>query len=520
MSVTSGFFNSLNGDRKYTAEQFSALLDGLINNGVFANVGDVFAVNVSSGTRINVGSGRAWFKATWLYNDTILPIDMPASEMLLNRYDAIVIEINRDETVRQGTIKVVKGTPSSNPVKPTMTHSEFVDQYPLAYIYREADTTIISQSHIENRVGTSDCPYVTGILQVTNIDNVIAQWKAQFQEWMSQSNTEWDQFTNQSEGEWDDLMAQVNAEWQQWSGNQNLIFNAWFNDLQVILDGDVATNLASRILELESRFHDLALNRAVYEGLQDSTEDTIEDSSGNIIEGSTVFNGFTDVSGSFMPYYAELSRLIAENADQITQNTQNIALHTTQIAAINNKLNTDMYSALKGVGQRNKKYRVATYSYGTGGGTTGEMVLYIPNAGQYGRRANMTLVINRGALTELITGTYNGYLPSVYLYSDTQTIGSNSEFYVYMEFGNYNDACRVYSNFDVGVDFEMTDVTDTWSSEIYGKYLIAKTANRSVLGMGTFSNGRMISTVQTLTGITAPATSTGVDGDYYINTKP
>lgn len=47
MSVSSGFFNSLNGDRKYNAAQMSAIFDGLIIDGVFASIGTAFAVKAA-----------------------------------------------------------------------------------------------------------------------------------------------------------------------------------------------------------------------------------------------------------------------------------------------------------------------------------------------------------------------------------------------------------------------------------------------------------------------------------------
>ena len=34
MSLTSGFYNSLDGDRTYNAEQMSELFDGIINDGI------------------------------------------------------------------------------------------------------------------------------------------------------------------------------------------------------------------------------------------------------------------------------------------------------------------------------------------------------------------------------------------------------------------------------------------------------------------------------------------------------
>ena len=42
MAITSGFYNSVNGDRTYDADQFGSLFDGIIAPGVFPNVGDKF----------------------------------------------------------------------------------------------------------------------------------------------------------------------------------------------------------------------------------------------------------------------------------------------------------------------------------------------------------------------------------------------------------------------------------------------------------------------------------------------
>lgn len=290
MSVTSGFFNSLNGDRKYNAEQMSAIFNGIINDGVFANIGTAFAVNATTGLDLTVGIGRAWFNSAWLYNDTILPLEAEESELVLNRYDAVVIEINHTDAVRSGSIKIVKGTPASSPTYPTMVHQDRVDQYPLAYIYRAAGSTEITQANITNKVGTSDCPYITGILQTVNIDNIVAQWEGEWDVWSAQ----WSQW----EAAWDQWFAEqaenVDAETTAWLSQMQSEFDTWFNSLQTILDGDVAANLANSIVELQERFRTLAEEQAVYEEIQDSTDDNLLDSDGNPIEGRTVMGGSTE----------------------------------------------------------------------------------------------------------------------------------------------------------------------------------------------------------------------------------
>ena len=161
MAVSSGFFNSQNGDRKYNAEQMSSIFDGILIDGVYSTIGTCFKVTASTGNTVNVGIGRAWFNHAWIYNDAALPITLEDSDILLNRYDAIVIEINHSLNVRAGSIKVVKGTPSSSPQKPALTKNDQVNQYPLCYILRTAESTSISSGNIENTVGTDECPYAS-----------------------------------------------------------------------------------------------------------------------------------------------------------------------------------------------------------------------------------------------------------------------------------------------------------------------------------------------------------------------
>lgn len=138
MSVTYGFYNSLNGDRKYNAEQVSSLFDGLIIDGVFASIGTAFAVKATTGITVNVGIGKAWFNHTWTLNDSILPLEAPEAEVLLDRIDAVVLEVDATESVRANSIKFVKGTPSSAPSNPTLTNEGTVHQYPLCYISAES----------------------------------------------------------------------------------------------------------------------------------------------------------------------------------------------------------------------------------------------------------------------------------------------------------------------------------------------------------------------------------------------
>ena len=292
MSITSGFYNSLNGDRRYNADQMSAIFDGVINDGVFSGIGTAFAVTATTGTTVNVGIGRAWFNSTWLYNDAIYPVSLPEADLLLKRIDAIVIEINRDPSVRAGTIKAIAGVPSSSPTNPTLTNTEYIHQYPLAYISRAPGSTTVTQSHITNKVGTSECPYVTGILQVQSIDNVVAQWEAQWVEWFndrtSSGSAEWSQwFADETQSAED----KTNA----WMLEMKADFMMWFNSLQAALEPDVAASLADAITNLQSKFHTLIKDGCIYDFLLDFDGAMITDHLGTEIEARTLLLSETEI---------------------------------------------------------------------------------------------------------------------------------------------------------------------------------------------------------------------------------
>ena len=179
--VTSGFYDSLNHDRRYSSIQFGSIFDGVIQDGVFQHVGSRLMLSQNSGMMISVGTGRAWFNHTWTYNDSILPLTVPQSEVILDRVDAVVLEVDAREEGRINAIKIVKGTPTSKNAKPpAMLKEKNRWQYPLAYIKVAAGVTSIRTADITNKVGTSDCPFVTAPLDKMSIDDLVKQWADQW----------------------------------------------------------------------------------------------------------------------------------------------------------------------------------------------------------------------------------------------------------------------------------------------------------------------------------------------------
>lgn len=179
MSFEYGFYNAINHDRRYTAEQVSRIFDGIITDGVYATIGNAYAVTVNSGMQLNIGTGRAWFNHTWSYNDATALVTVPPAHAVFGRIDAVVLEVNLQN--RENQLVVVQGTAASDPQRPTLAHGEEdIYQYPLAYVAVGAAVTEIASDKITPTVGTSQCPFVTGVLQGLDVDELIATWKHQF----------------------------------------------------------------------------------------------------------------------------------------------------------------------------------------------------------------------------------------------------------------------------------------------------------------------------------------------------
>lgn len=319
-SVSCGFFNSdgVAGTRKYYASEMSAIFDGIIQDGVFASIGTAFAVKAHSGNTVNVGVGKCWFNHTWTLNDAVLPVNCGdgdefldrAADPILNRIDAIVIEVNQTDAVQDNFIKFVKGTPATDAVRPTMTKEDRIHQYPLCYIYRKAGSTEIKQADITNMIGTEETPFITGILQTVSLDQLLGQWQDELDQFVAAEKADVDKFITDQEvnfntwyEEMKQLMSDVMNELDTWTNNQKTSFLAWFDSIKKQLSTDAAGNLQLQIDEDE-------VERILMIGLPDCTK-TISDD-GTVIasvdsSNRTLLKTFTN------NFLTSTSELIDEN---------------------------------------------------------------------------------------------------------------------------------------------------------------------------------------------------------------
>lgn len=160
--IRCGFFNSVNNDRKYNAEDMGRLFEGVISDGVFSTIEPKFKVEAVPETMdLLVNNGKAWFHERYfeIYN----PVTVSIRPTDINpRIDAICICINTNDSVRAGSIEVVEGRTS----KPSMPVEDGVYYIPIAWITIGPNDTVSTDLDIESNVGNATdpvesyrCPY-------------------------------------------------------------------------------------------------------------------------------------------------------------------------------------------------------------------------------------------------------------------------------------------------------------------------------------------------------------------------
>lgn len=245
MAFTYGFYNSFNHDRKYDAIQFGQIFDGIIKDGVYATYKKALLVKASNNpNEVIVQPGRAWFNHTWSYNDADLPIEAPQPEVLLDRLDTLVLDINSEDETRANSIIWVQGTPTSQvPQRANLIHTVTHNQYPLCDVFRKAGTTQIYAGDIRNRIGSSDCPFVTGVLEAINIDTWLNLWNTAFDEMIDRDESEFSnliesdtdtfsQFMTTSESRADGFITAASSEFNDFITTSEDSYTALFSRLE------------------------------------------------------------------------------------------------------------------------------------------------------------------------------------------------------------------------------------------------------------------------------------------------
>lgn len=212
MAITSGFFDSVNSDRLYDADQMSTYFEGLISDGVYENVGERFVVtSANDGMKVNVGSGRALLRSHWIKNSASETLTLDPSDVSQARIDVVCLRL--DTSARAITIAIKKGTATAgSPTYDPPTRTSGVWELYLASVLIGKGAT--QPTSITDLRPSSYCGWVTGIIEQVDTSDLFTQWQNAY--------------------------AQMFARFDAYMDAKEAAFNAWFENLTKTLTVDTS----------------------------------------------------------------------------------------------------------------------------------------------------------------------------------------------------------------------------------------------------------------------------------------
>lgn len=172
----SSFFNSVNRDRRYKAEDFARYFASFIGNGVFPIPSNGLQVISNNNMTVTLKPGKAWINGYFYWNDNDLVLNIEPADGILNRIDRVVIRL--DYLKREIKTYVKKGNFASSPAAPTLVRNADMYELGIADIKVNKGAISISNANItDTRLNKSLCGIVHGVIEQIDPTELFNQYQ-------------------------------------------------------------------------------------------------------------------------------------------------------------------------------------------------------------------------------------------------------------------------------------------------------------------------------------------------------
>lgn len=246
MTIRSGIFNSVNGDRRYKAEDFASYFATFIGNGVFPNPSTGFQVIANGNMTVTLKAGKGWINGYYIVNDDDYILAIDASDGVLNRIDRVVLQLNYFNRSIAPIIK--KGSYATSPIAPTLKRDADAWELVLADITVGKGALVINQSSITDlRLNNALCGIVHTAVNQVDTTTIFNQYQSWFNTYSNVKASEFNTWTDEQKTAfslWRDI---EETTFSNWSTDQKAGFETWFATITDILDTNAAGNLQLQI---------------------------------------------------------------------------------------------------------------------------------------------------------------------------------------------------------------------------------------------------------------------------------
>lgn len=196
--VTSGFYDSIDQDRLYTAAQMNMPYKRLISEGVFATPAGTastdFQVLAVSERNVKVCAGNAILGEKWVESNADQPITIGGNTTGNPRIDSIILRVDRNNTERKASIIYRTGEAAASPTAPALNTGSNIYELRLADILINSGTSTISQSAITDQRGSAECPWVTSLIYQVDTSTLFEQYQTAQEEQLETFEENWENF--------------------------------------------------------------------------------------------------------------------------------------------------------------------------------------------------------------------------------------------------------------------------------------------------------------------------------------
>lgn len=210
-NISSGFYDSVNGDRLYSAADMNKPYKRVIADGIFPTPQGTpstdFQVVAVSGMSVAVLAGNAMIGARWAENTDDVGITIAGNSSSSPRIDSIFLHIDTGMDTRAAGVVYRQGTAAGTPTAPAMVQTDNITELRLADILVAPSAAIITQANITDQRGGSDCPWVAGLIQQVDTSALFDQYRAAYAEQQQDQADEWNTFMDHLARDYDISMS-------------------------------------------------------------------------------------------------------------------------------------------------------------------------------------------------------------------------------------------------------------------------------------------------------------------------
>lgn len=230
MAMRSGFFNSINGDRKKSAKFFMEFFGSIVGNGIFPNPSTNFQIISNDDMTVTLSPGIGWINGVFCGDEFNDILTLESADGILDRIDRVVLRL--DTVDREIRVEVKKGTFASTPSPKQLQRDFDAWELALADIYIKKGTITVTQANITDlRLNTELCGVVHSLVDQVDTTTLFIQ----YEKWMKDKKADMNNWLYSTQAEFTDE------------------FNTWFATIQELLNESVAGNLLNEISKIDKK---------------------------------------------------------------------------------------------------------------------------------------------------------------------------------------------------------------------------------------------------------------------------